>query len=175
MNMSGSDSRPAAAPVDLAPAKLLLSITIPDIGVDIVVIQYPAIDWIVVHALAAWTINVAMRGEDGSTLSLGTCGTCCINLGEVRIRALRARLSSYLQSRHSASSTCRLGSCTPCQLQGVRYHSRNRCHWRKRGSSSCRTSPCTNPRLVLGVSAEFSSKRINTDAPACVPLGSKAS
>ena len=76
------DCRPPAAPVDLVPPELLLPITVSDVGVDIVVVQDPAIDRIVVHALAAWTIDIAMGCEDCGALTLGTSCTCCVDLRE---------------------------------------------------------------------------------------------
>jgi hypothetical protein len=60
--------RPSAAPIDLVPAKLLLTIGVADVSIDVMVIQDPAIDGIIVHTLPAGTIDIVVRGQNSSTL-----------------------------------------------------------------------------------------------------------
>jgi hypothetical protein len=59
--------RPSIVPRDLVPAELLLTISVPDVRVDVMVVKHPAFDRIVVDTLATRTVDVVVRFEHNST------------------------------------------------------------------------------------------------------------
>ena len=82
--------RPAIVPRNLVPAKLLLSISITDIRVDIVVIKNPAFNRIVVDTLSTRRVNIVMRLENNGSTAGQTRRASSIDL--------QTTISTYLTS-----------------------------------------------------------------------------
>ena len=84
---SGIDSHgwPPIDPRNLVPAKLLLSIGVSDVRVDVVVVKDPAIDRIVVNTLSARSVNIVVRWKnDGATALLaGLAGSIDLDVVNV--------------------------------------------------------------------------------------------
>jgi hypothetical protein len=55
-----SHRRPAIIPRNLVPAELLLSISVANIRIDIVVVKHPAFDRIIVNTLSTRAVDIAM-------------------------------------------------------------------------------------------------------------------
>jgi hypothetical protein len=58
---------PAIVPRDLVPTELLLTIGVPNVRVDVVVVKDPAFDRIVVNTLSTRAINIVVRLEHNGT------------------------------------------------------------------------------------------------------------
>ena len=68
--------RPAIVPSNLVPAKLLLTISVPNVRVNIVVVKDPAFNRIVINTLSARRVNIAMRLKNNvSTASQTRCAS----------------------------------------------------------------------------------------------------
>jgi hypothetical protein len=72
--------RPAIVPRDLVPAKLLLSISVPDVRVDIVVVKNPTFNRVVINTLSTRRVNIIMRRENNSSTTSQTRCTSSIDL-----------------------------------------------------------------------------------------------
>ena len=72
--------RPAIVPRDFVPTKLLLTISVPDVRVDIVVVKDPAFNRIVVNSLSTRRVNIAMRSKDNVSTTSQTRRTGSIDL-----------------------------------------------------------------------------------------------
>ena len=72
--------RPAIVPRNLVPTELLLTISVPDVRVDIVVVKDPAFNRIVVNTLSTRRVNIAMRLEDNSSTASQTRRASSIDL-----------------------------------------------------------------------------------------------
>jgi len=74
--VTGSHRRPTIVPSNLVPPKLLLSISVPNVRVNIVVVKDPAFNRIVINTLSARRVNIAMRLKNNvSTASQTRCAS----------------------------------------------------------------------------------------------------
>jgi hypothetical protein len=101
------NSRPSILPSNLVPSKLLLSISVSNICVDIVVIQHPALDRIVVDTLSTRSVDVAVRLENNSTATLRARLSCGVDLEQIVSRALTYSNTSFPETYKPARRTPR--------------------------------------------------------------------
>ena len=78
--MTDSHRRPAIVPRDLVPAKLLLTISVSDVRVNIVVVENPTFDWIVVNTLPARCVDVVVRRQDNISAAREARRTSSVDL-----------------------------------------------------------------------------------------------
>lgn len=72
--------RPAIVPSDLIPTKLLLTISIPNVRVNIVIVKDPAFNRIIINSLSTRRVNIVMRRKDNSSTTSQTRRASSIDL-----------------------------------------------------------------------------------------------
>jgi hypothetical protein len=76
----GLHSRPTILPRNLVPTELLLSIGVSNVRVNVVVVKHPALNRIVVDALATRAVDIVVRFEHDSTAALRARLSCGVDL-----------------------------------------------------------------------------------------------
>ena len=71
---------PTIVPGDLVPAKLLLTIRVPNVSVNIVVVKDPAFSWVIINSLSTRRVNIVMRSKDNVSTTSQTRRTGSIDL-----------------------------------------------------------------------------------------------
>ena len=72
--------RPAIVPSNLVPAKLLLTISVPNVRVNIVVVKDPAFNRVIINSLSTRRVNIVMRSKDNVSTTSQTRRTGSIDL-----------------------------------------------------------------------------------------------
>ena len=72
--------RPAIVPRDFVPTKLLLTISVPNVRVNIVVVKDPAFSRVIINSLSTRRVNIVMRSKDNVSTTSQTRRTGSIDL-----------------------------------------------------------------------------------------------
>jgi hypothetical protein len=78
---------PSAREVELVDTKLLLTISIPDAGINVMVVKHRTKRRIADHTLTTWSIDEAMGLEDSSTTTLEARLAALVDLSLMLVQA----------------------------------------------------------------------------------------